>query len=254
MSNPFESARRQIARAKDHIAELESEISEFINKNPGEYFTEPDTKNPENTVHKVRLKDDPIPIGLSEIAGDAIGNLRESLDHAVYGIAIAAGCKNPRNAYFPFSGKDTDFENNLRGRCKDVPEEVYPLFRRLKPYRGGNQVLFALNQVGIRNKHTLLVSMGAVTFDGGQDISGMGYFSMPTPHIWDSTKNEMELFTLGPGAKFEAHLQFGFAVAFSEIEGAEGFPALSVMGDFLTEVESIVSFIEEEARRLKYFS
>jgi hypothetical protein len=143
MPDPFESAHRKIARAREHATELEREFQAFLIEPPYETFSEPHPQIPQRIVHKVRLAR-PLPAKLSEIAGDMIGNLRETLDHAVFGVAVASGCSHPRNAYFPFSSTQAGFEANLKGRCKDVPQEIYSLLREFEPYEGGNEVLFAL--------------------------------------------------------------------------------------------------------------
>jgi len=41
---------------------------------------------------------------------------------------------------------------------------------------------------------------------------------MPDPHRWDSAKNEMEIITFGPGAKFDYKFVFRLFIAFGEIE------------------------------------
>lgn len=251
MPDPFQSSRRKIARAKEHIADLERETERFVQEASYERFTEPDPKNPTHTVHKIRMTK-PLPVGLSEMAGDAIGNLREALDHAIFGVAVASGCANPRSAYFPFAGTIDKLDNAIKGWCKDVPQEIYPLLRAFKPYGGGNKVLFTLNQIANRNKHALLIPVGAVSLDAGLNVRGTGFFSMPQPHVWDHAKNEMELITLGPGAQFKAHFRFAHTVAFAGIEVLEREPAVAVLYTIRSEVESVLAAIEAESRRLGF--
>ncbi len=134
MPDAFESSRRKIYRAKKHLADLKREIKSFAANNQQFYepFTEPHANKPEHVVTKIRLIVN-IPDQLCEMTGDIVNNLREALDHAMHGIAVAAGCKDPKSAYFPFSGDPTTFEASLNGRCKDVPKEIYPLLRSYQP-------------------------------------------------------------------------------------------------------------------------
>jgi hypothetical protein len=250
MSDPFQSSRRKVARAKKHIADLEREIGDFVKKASYVRFSEPHTAKPLLTVHKIRMNK-PIPDGLSEIAGDAIGNLREALDHATFSVAIASGVTAPSNAYFPFSGTVDDIDNCMKKRCKDIPKEMHPFLRAFEPYAGGNEVLFTLNKMANRDKHALLVAFGALSIDAGMNVSGTGgYMSIPRPHAWDHAKSEMELITLGPGCQLNAQFRFLITIAFTGIEVVERFPAPSVLVEITHEVERVLSAIEAESRRL----
>jgi hypothetical protein len=251
MSNPFESAKRKIARAKKHIDDVKREVVAFTQNAAYIRFSEPDTKNPQLIVHKVRMNNS-VPDGLSEIAGDALANLRQALDHATYGAAIASGKSNPRSAYFPFGRTESDVDNAIKGNCKDVPQELYSLLRAFKPHSGGNEVLYTLSQMANRDKHALLTPVGATAVDAGMNVSGTGYMSMPDPHFWDHAKNEMVLITLGPGAQCNAHFRFFSTIAFSGISTIESEPAPTVLDTIASEVDRVISLIEEEARRLKF--
>jgi hypothetical protein len=74
---------------------------------------------------------------------------------------------------------------------------------------------------------------------------------MPYKLLWDSTKNEMELFTLGPQtAKFNGDFKFGCYVAFGEVSCLGGRIAGGVLEDFVNVVETVLQEIEAESRRL----
>ena len=251
MSDPFESSRRKIAWAKKNLANLNRRIDKFLSqKNLYTVFTEPDTHNPQHMVHKMRLVKQ-IPDGLSELTGNIIDDLRSALDHALFGIArIGKSATGPLNAYFPFAGDVSHFENNLRGRCKDIPVELWPLLRSYEPYKGGSELLFALNEVCGANKHGLLLPIGTATVTAETVIEGTGFWSMPAAPIWDWAKQEMELFTTGPQPKLRANIRVGFYIAFSEIDSVAGKPAIPVLDDFVRMVQTILSEIEAECRRL----
>jgi hypothetical protein len=191
-----------------------------------------------------------LPDDWSHITGTIVSNLRASLDHAVYDVAVAAGCIEPKNAYFPFAKDAARFESNLKGRCADVPQEIYSLFRRLKPYRGGTDLLWALNAVRVTNEHIPLTTMAAATFIAEVSIRAIGFWSMPTVPVWDRRKNEMELCTIGPNSKLHGKFNFGFYVAFGEIEGLEGKNAIPILDQFVDMVERIVDLIDRESRLL----
>jgi hypothetical protein len=179
MSDPFDSSRRKLAWAKKHLAQFKRKnIQFFKKKNLYAVFAEPSTKHPPCIVHKMRFVKQ-LPAGFSEMTGDIVDNLRAALDHAVYGVAIAAAPgTRPLNAYFPFSRDASKFEANLKGRCADVPKEIYPLLRSYEPYKGGSDALWAINQVCVANKHTLIIPIGTACATVGLRIEGTGFWTI----------------------------------------------------------------------------
>lgn len=192
------------------------------------------------------------PDSFSELTGYISDNLRAALDHALYGVAIASGCKKPTNAYFPFSRDAASFEANLKGRCKDVPKQIWPLLRSYEPYKGGSDLLWALNLVRIGDNHKIIIPVGSATSIAGVDIVGTGIINIPYNPIWDRTKNEMELCTLTPGAKLQANFKFGVYIEFGEIDGLEGKSAIPTLDLFVNMVETILNEIEAEARKFGF--
>jgi hypothetical protein len=251
MPDPFLSSQRKLAWAKKHISQLNRRMQKYIHQD--DLYTviaEPHPSNPQHVVTKMRLLKQ-LPIGLSEMTGNIVDDLRASLDHAMYGLAVGAGCCNPTNAYFPFSREAANFEANLKGRCKDVPKEIYPLLRSYKPYRGGSEALWALNQVCGANKHALILPIGTATVNTQVSIEGRGFWSMPQRPIWDSVKNEMELCVVSATeTKLRANFGFAFYIAFGEIDIIGGKPVIPVLNTFVEMVGAIIREIETEALRL----
>ena len=133
-------SRRQIARAKEHCADLERKFSEFWSAHQQTAFFEPDPQRSDHEILKIRITD-PIPMdSFANSAHDAVTNLRSSLDSAGYALAIGSGKSNPKYTGFPFADNPVNLENQIKGRSKDIPEEIYPTFRSYQPYRGGNDV------------------------------------------------------------------------------------------------------------------
>jgi hypothetical protein len=79
-----------------------------------------------------------------------------------------------------------------------------------------------------------------------------GFVSFHTRHVWDRSKNEMELFTEGPGLKRHGEFEFRSLIALSEVPSCDGEQAFRVLDVFSVEVERVVNAIESEARRLGY--
>lgn len=249
MPDRFRSSRRKIARAKKHVAEFEAEVGRFLlQDNLYEAFVDNDPQRPGKDIWKLRLTQ-PFPEVLDEIVGDAVNNLRAALDHACHAAAVASGLTKPLHTYFPFGKTQAEFENTMRGNCKDVPLDVHALIRRYGPYRGGNDVLWSLNFISVRDKHTWLIKVGtriANSFSG----TGGGRVIFPVDPSWDHEKNEVEFAEFTSGIAADYKFELAPFVAFSEIEFVEGEPVSAVLAYFIQIVEDIVSAIESESQRL----
>ena len=254
INSPFESARRKIARAKKHLDDLTREIRTFVESGAYEQVKEDDPNRPGYTLHKIKLIK-AIPISIEDSAGDCIDNLRGALDHACYGAAIASGNPNPRNAYFPFAGDAERLETAIKGNSKDVPQEIYPLFRRLAPYKGGDELLWTLNLLCVADKHKIITPMGTGgILSPSINLKGTGFFELPFNPIWDRAKQEMTIITLGPGAKYDYHLQFILFVAFDNVGAASGKAVRGFLWQTMAYIEQIISAIEAETRRAGFLT
>jgi hypothetical protein len=140
----------------------------------------------------------------------------------------------------------------MKGRCADIPEEIYPVFRSLQPYKGGNEVLCALNQISNTDKHRIL-KVGIESRVGDMDFIG-GFVSIALQPPWDAAKNEIELATWAKGHQGKCHLKLSLRIVFDQIESVSDVAAITVLDDCTSMVESILGLLEAESKRLGYFS
>lgn len=250
MTPPFTTSREKIAWAEKRINDLYWELHAFASSDPYEKVIETHPDKPDHVVHKMRLTRD-IPGATINLAREIIQGLRSALDNAVFAIALSAGVKDPRNAAFPFAGTIADMASAL-GRCKDIPAQIHPLFCGFQPYRDGNEYLWALNKLSNTDKHRLLLPFGAGVFRSYGSVQGIGgYFEMPDPHVWDTSKNEMVILTLGPGITCEYQFDFQVYAAFADIEGLAGQDAFKKLLGIGASVHRVLCAIEAECRRQK---
>lgn len=250
MTKPFDTARRKLSWAEKRLNELNSEIFEFGQRNPYKRVVEIDPNNPNHIVHKV-VPTENIPESTIDLTAEVIGALRTALDSAVFDIAQATGVANPRYAAFPFAGTLDEMPDAL-GRCKDVPEPIKSLFCGFVPYRGGNESLWALNKLCNTDKHRILQPLGTGAVRTGAYVKGKGFFSMPDPHVWDSTKNEMVLLEISKNSEFDYQFDVTLYIAFGQIEGLERAPVVSNLKVMGRSVHITVNAMEAECRRLRY--
>jgi len=251
----FDSGRQKIARAKRHAVELDAFEQEFLRNECSGVVVEVDPATGDK-IQKLKFTG-PIPLEASSIVSDAANNLRDALDHACNAVAVASGKSDPRYAVFPFAGSSADLENAIRGRSKDLPDEILSLIRTFKPYKGGNEILVALNSVANANKHGMLRPMARSTGVVNMQIERVsgGHFGIPPGAFrWDSDKNEIIIARYGRDVKVDYNFQVQVFVAFDEATLKYGDPAVVILGGFAAEVTRIIDAIEAESKRIGFIA
>jgi hypothetical protein len=248
MSDPFASPKRRLARARNHIDNVEMGIRVFLETQPYERTVERNTQRFEE--HKIRLTK-PIPDDVTDLAYEALEAMRSSLDQATYAVAVACNSKRPDRIHFPVADAAADFENNVRGWLTDFPTDMLALFRSFKAHQAGNELIWALNRIRRQGMHRLIVPVVTATeaFAHSVTINSPHFVELP-PLKWDSEKNEVIFARTNPGSDLNYKLDFMFFIIFGEVEGVAGEPIIETLREIAAEVERIVLAIETEARRL----
>jgi hypothetical protein len=244
----FSSPKRRIARAKKNIAGLDAQIQSFFNKKPYASVVEADAQGI-NNIHKIKIIN-PIPDALIDETVGAAEELRSALDQAVYATIVATG-KTSRNIFFPIASSETDLDSVIK-RGKDIPPDIVTLCRSFKPYKGGNDLIWALNETRNGTTHRLLVPVGVAI--GNSHLKHMRcpglVVEMTFPPQWNTEKDELVFAVIGPNTHIEYEMQLNFLIAFNEIDFIRGQPAVPVLNAMTSEVERIVLTIESESIRL----
>jgi len=161
MPDHFASSRIKLAWAKENLLpDLDRRIREFHNLEPYAKIIEPDPQTPGWEIHKIKLVQ-PFPEAFSNLTGDLVGNLREALDTAGHSIAIAANSPKTKNTAFPFASDVSHMAQSI-GRSADLPKEIQSLFCGFQPYRGGDDLLWALNELCNGKKHKIVTPIGTI--------------------------------------------------------------------------------------------
>ena len=249
----FEDSRRKIARAKDHIADLERHVVAFENCGAYKTVAETDPNFPNKLVHKIKVIK-PLPDVLAVVAGEAAHHLRSALDCAGYEVAVASGKVAPKNCMFPFA-RDVDNLKTSLGNAKDIPQEILAVMCAFQPYKGGDDLLWALNQIDICDKHKMLTPVGiAVTRGNTVELKYLAdrdfAIEFPQPPRWDSAKKEIITAITTPIRNLQLKSEFTLLIAFDDIDVVKGQEAVPVLNALASKVESIVSAIEAEAVRI----
>lgn len=251
MTEAFESTRYSIQHAQNRLEALRSEIVKFNESQPYEHVTEP---NDDLTYrsHKIRLVR-PIPPSLPGIIADTANALRSSLDHIGYTIAIATG-KSGKLSHFPFGTDKQGASACSGGKSRDIPQEIFDTMISFKPYRGGNDTLWALNNLCNTMKHEIITRPAAVPDAmGAKWRQYPGITPAPWPPRWDEQKHEMEI-ARSPMEIGEERVHFfgQFFLAITNIDGIKREPILQTLHAMSNEVERCFSVLEDRARHFGF--
>jgi hypothetical protein len=186
-------------------------------------------------------------------AFDALSNLRAALDQAGFATAIAAG-RSGSHAKLPFGDNIIEAKSRVGSQSKGVPPEISDVMIAFQPYKGGNNLLWALNKACNTNKHEIVVPiiMSGVSTKIVSGEFGGGPLAIMGPK-WDSAKQEAEIKRVGRGAKANGQFEVTFLIAFGNIEGVNSQEVVACLNATLGEVERVLVAIEVEAVKIGLF-
>jgi len=258
MANLFDSARLTFERAEHHITDFKTLVGGFINDEPWALVVDKESQ-PGKHIHKIQFKCEP-PKMLPCLLFDATNNLRAVLDQAGYAAAVASGNTRLKATKFPFSSCEDKFRHHVAGACKDLPTEVRSLFEGYKAYKGGDDTLWALNEIANAKKHLALIPLRignpTISFtstiklgtrdaiwDGKGTVLGTG---------WDAAKREAELVVCPADVEPQISGHFTFSVTIQNIEVLRSQDSRRVLDAMSHKVRNALLATEAECLRLGF--
>lgn len=249
----------KVKRAKEHIAALERALRVFFETSPYKVGAKHDPKT-RKLIYYVTSAES-VPGCLPLIAGDAIQNLMSALDHLAYQMVCSDtgdAPPNPNWIYFPIADDAAKYEAKKRGKMEGASQGTFDAIDALKPYKGGNDLLWILYRLNNIEKHRLLLTVGAQA--AGINLSQLmaGHLIATFPPEAVAAFESMNVF-LNPADKgfplkpgFELYVgavdekpnskqQFRFDVALSELGIIEGKPLIETVNQLSVLVDGIVS-------------
>lgn len=159
--------RLKVERAKEHLDELDDKLKEFIKTNPVKYRV---TEDIPNGLYMMAFRIPIIDPRLAVVAGDVAYNLRASLDHIAWQLALMNREQPYDRTAFPLIAKDgSDALRTFRSFTQDIPGDAAEVIKRFQPYRRGDQyqddLLWKLDRLCNIDKHRIIPAHGiAVDF------------------------------------------------------------------------------------------
>jgi hypothetical protein len=120
-----------------------------------------------------------IPSEIPLIAGDVIQTLRSALDHVAYQLF----CRGPRgkgdgkNIYFPIAENKLKYDDQKRSQTFGMSPQAIAAIDAIKPYGGGNNVLWHLHALNRVDKHRLILTAGSAV----RSVDFGAYFTKKAP-------------------------------------------------------------------------
>jgi hypothetical protein len=196
MLDMFASAKSVLGRADHHITDLQSILSASSLDRKYTYRADHDPVSGKY-IHKITFSQN-FSDDVSCIMFDAVNNLRASLDQMTYAVAMRHNPGRDAESFapFPFAADSAHWPNKIRGLKNDIPPEIVAIFEGFKPYKGGNNLLWALNKLANIKKHAILVPTafgGAMIFVPLTLSEEVGFEFANGPPFFTS-RYEIELF------------------------------------------------------------
>ncbi len=242
------SAKLKIEGADSHIKDVASQIRAFFETEPYPIRTYIDVEPPKQwfKVELIRA----LPGPLYARIGDALSNTRSSLDHLAGALAVKNGYA-AGSANFPVARDQKVFESKrTQEKEKILGKDAWGMICGLKPYRGGNDLLWSLNNLRNTDFHETVVPIASAVFNSSfnfrvQTVDQTSLIEMPTPARFD--ENMVARIVGMPTSATISNGDFKVAldVAFSKVEPVEGQPVVAVLQQFLDFTRRTVALFEE---------
>lgn len=247
-NNTFLGPTLKVERAYCHISELNREVEAFLGSKPYKLVA----KSHENGIKLVIRVKKQIPEKMAPIIGDAIHNLRSALDILACDLVRLNG-GNTKNVYFPIAASANDLETAIKERHVDrAAKDVVDIIRSLKPYKGGNDLLWAVHDLDITDKHKLLIPMAH--FAG---IPNLTVATGDTPILKYSSdligplKEDMTIITLPQAGNFQLGQEFQatFEITFGQGQSfIENKPVITTLHQLADLIDGIIQAFKSHCR------
>ena len=204
-------ARAKIQWASDRRAALQAELDRFLATKPCGVAEGAHPAFPGFRVYTPILRT-PLPHALQIDAGVILKAYRESLDYLAVGLAEANGTADPRDVAFPIAGSEAEFlAPNTQRKIVRLKAEDQTKIRALKPYQGGVNAFFLLNQMANEDKHRRLVALiprpRSLHATGDGYVRRMEYFTSDNVH---TPGTAFAILDGDPGTRLELDSVLGF--------------------------------------------
>jgi hypothetical protein len=226
MAHPLDGSRARVERAGDHLAALDALLERFAKDGGFRLDSEEDPESGELLVKVYSNRQPPVPPPplASVLVGEALANLRSSLDYVVWQLAQAPS----RSNQFPLCDNRDWFESKRATYLAAVPPPMCDKIERFQPYpNSGNGLLGILATLNNADKHRLLLT-AATGFSGLKTrfrVSGLDSINVKG-RDWVPFEDGVVVFRISgeqhPGMKPQVDLEVPHGVLFRDPDSGVG--------------------------------
>ena len=173
--HPLDGPRAKLDRAAEHIQEFDAAVRRWNNSKT--FRTVSEQFNSDKTEYIYRFEFGSIPVRIGIIAGDALHNLRSSLDYLVWQLALLTTGHPGTETAFPICLTDGEAsQKRIKTLLKHVPNDAREIIKDLQPYNTRDElkpelhILWLLHRLSIIDKHqfvTVPIAHGKKPVNGG---------------------------------------------------------------------------------------
>ncbi len=218
------------------IEPLQAQIGEFFQEHTSGPWKESDPQG-RGVAFMVTI-DQPIPKKIQIEIGVIIHALRSSLDMSMVALAEHHGSNATNRVHFPILREANGLEEKpARKWLAEIDPVHADLIRALKPYKGGNDLLYALHWIDLKDKRRpklIAVATGqSFAFGGMGHIRGYKLFSA---EIGPQQNGIVGILDADPGI----NLDVAFDIALNEIEVINPRPVIAALHEFAGATKAVI--------------
>lgn len=241
----FGGSKLKVKRANQHIDELQSILTAFLKT---DFYNINVEKNVEDGQYELKFKvTQEFPREIPLVIGDVVHNLRSSLDLMTSEIVIKAGSTPDSYTKFPFYETRQELVGAINGgKIETAPKTIIDLIvDTIKPYKGGNDPLYALHNLDIVDKHVLLIPTVSVIalLNASAEDEGHNVFQFAQITVRESGK--LNLVSSSHKINITDYGQPAFGVFFDKGQVFEGQPVIPTLHQLSQLVFGIIDAIEK---------
>jgi len=171
LADAFVQARLKVNRADRHFQEAQARFKSYVES---DFCKLIEDRDPETGSQSFRVEADPIPADLVLAIGDTFHNLSAALDYVMTGMMRAANVSSIRVGFPTDETRQALRKSFMPPKPgKRAPRnrrivEAFPAFamlllQKIRPYNGGNFLLWEIRKADNIDKHNLIVPAVTVT-------------------------------------------------------------------------------------------
>jgi hypothetical protein len=223
------------------LPSFQGRIDTWLKGNIEIAIKDPDPGIPNYVI--VAVEKEALPLSFVVEVGAHINSIRSSLDVLATALAYRYQVPKPEDVYFPVAGSEASFKSGgYKGAdlVKGLPAPERTIIESLKPYQGGNDLLWSLHRLDIVRKHKRLLE--TAIYPRNFSVMGWGLRDAFTPTAdWVSVSatGETVLGLIMKGVK--AQINFTPYIALNEPGLLARMPIMTALEQFAAVATAIIA-------------